>query len=138
MNHEAKSALINYRLERAAQALREAEANFGQGYRDLALSRSYYAMFYAASALLLTRNLQTKSHSGLLMLFHREFVNQGIIDRQFAVWLRDLFSQRQLADYEDFYESTQKDAEEAIGHAREFIEMARNMVQKKDKQEQIQ
>ncbi len=44
---------IKLYLERARTALRQSRDNMAWGYYDITTSRAYYAMFYAATALLL-------------------------------------------------------------------------------------
>lgn len=44
-------------LERANNALKQAEDNLSLGHYDVATSRAYYAMFYAASALLVSQGI---------------------------------------------------------------------------------
>ena len=43
-----------------------------------AANRIYYACFYATVALLLTRNLSSLKHSGVMALFNRHFVRGGL------------------------------------------------------------
>jgi len=47
MTQQAEAALY---LERARNALQQAQDNLDLGHYDVATSRAYYAMFYAASA----------------------------------------------------------------------------------------
>jgi hypothetical protein len=43
-------------------------------YYDVSASRSYYAAFYAASALLLNEGIDTSKHSGVIALVHQLFL----------------------------------------------------------------
>ena len=49
------SSEVKANIERADQAVDAARKLDSEGYNDFAVSRSYYAVFYAASALLLNR-----------------------------------------------------------------------------------
>ena len=61
---------INRFLEHAADALDDANFLHQHG-RVLALAnRAYYAVFYCASALLLTQGVRTKKHEGARVKFH--------------------------------------------------------------------
>ncbi len=53
-------------IEKAHASLEAAELLGQQGYYGFAASRAYYAMFYAAEALLLERNLSFSSHSAVI------------------------------------------------------------------------
>jgi len=56
-------------LQRARDALQQAGANLNLGYYDVATSRAYYAMFYAASALLASQGISRSKHSGVHSAF---------------------------------------------------------------------
>lgn len=59
-------ALVSYRLEEAHESLEEAVLLL-EGHKPRgALSRAYYAMFYATLALLTTKSLGASKHSGAI------------------------------------------------------------------------
>jgi len=47
---------IDFLFKRADDNLESIQLLIDNGYHDIAVSRSYYAMFYAAEAVLLTKN----------------------------------------------------------------------------------
>lgn len=53
------------------------------GHDRIAASRAYYVMFYAASAVLLERNIRRKRHSGIISAFGREFARTGLLPKEF-------------------------------------------------------
>lgn len=53
-------------LDRAHQDLQAAESNLRQGFYTVAVTRAYYAMFYAANALLAAKGISRSKHSGVL------------------------------------------------------------------------
>ena len=59
-------ALAEHRMTRARTALREADFLIEQHHFNGALNRVYYAAFYAARALLATRQLDSSRHSGVI------------------------------------------------------------------------
>jgi uncharacterized protein (UPF0332 family) len=67
-----------------------------------AISRFYYAAFYAASALLATRQLDSSKHSGVISLFQTNFVKTGLFNKEKAKALPRSFEKRQKTDYGDF------------------------------------
>lgn len=83
MSTQQLRALLTYRLEQADETLREANILLSAGALRGAVNRAYYAMFYAALALLATRQLGSSKHSGVLALFDREFVKPGAMPRSF-------------------------------------------------------
>jgi uncharacterized protein (UPF0332 family) len=56
LNEEEKTAIINYRIERAKETLKDAKdiAQLGKWYA--AANRLYYACYYAVNALLMKNN----------------------------------------------------------------------------------
>jgi uncharacterized protein (UPF0332 family) len=53
-------------LDKARRSLRAAERLLDGNDHDFAISRAYYAMFYAAQALLLGRGIRRSKHAGVL------------------------------------------------------------------------
>ncbi len=96
MNENLK-ALVGYRLEQATESLESAELLYKhQKYRS-AVSRAYYAMFYAVLSLLAIHSTTTSKHSGVISRFDRDFVKAGYFDKTLSKWLHDAFDLRQRA-----------------------------------------
>jgi uncharacterized protein (UPF0332 family) len=77
-----KRALIQYRLERAHESLNDARLMLGQnGSYASVINRAYYAMFYAALALLISIDRGSSKHQGVIALFDENFVKQIISPR---------------------------------------------------------
>ena len=86
---------IKYKIEKADESYQAALLLYENGFASDAISKAYYAAFYAVSALLIKKELNPKTHSGAKSLFHKEFVFTGIVSKQFAntydfYWLKDL------------------------------------------------
>lgn len=62
-------------------------------------NRLYYACFHAARAVLLSRGIDTKSHSGLIQQFGRVVVGSGDVSGADGSFLNDMYDYRQSADY---------------------------------------
>ena len=99
LDPESRKALIKYRLERAIETLKEADYNAAGGYFNNAVNRLYYSAFYAMSALLIHKGFTTPTHQGAKSLFSLYFINSGLIDKQHAGTLNELFINRQVGDY---------------------------------------
>jgi uncharacterized protein (UPF0332 family) len=56
-------------MRRAERSLRSARNLLDDGDHDFAISRAYYAMFYAATAALLSQNIKRSKHSGVIAAF---------------------------------------------------------------------
>ncbi len=64
------------------------------------VSRTYYAMFYSAEAVLLTKNLSFSSHKGVISAFGEHFIKTDIFPRDMGKEFNRVFEKRQLGDYE--------------------------------------
>lgn len=98
------AAYARERMERACRAIDDATYLAADGRREAAINRAYYGAFYAASALLATKGLTSRKHSGVMSLFDTEFVLAGVIDREHGSVLHKLFEERGIADYGSFVE----------------------------------
>jgi len=117
--------LAGYRLQRAEEALKEAELLFGGGHVNTFVNRLYYACFYAVSALLLLEGKSSSKHSGVRALFHQGFVRTGVFSKDSGQFYDRLFDNRQKADYADLVAFEDKDVAPWLPQAREFVSAAR-------------
>jgi len=112
-------------LEKSRDSVSAAELLVREGYCDFAASRAYYAMFYAAEALLLERGQSYSSHSAVIAAFGKEFAKTGALDSKFHRYLLDAQDFRNVGDYDVGGASlTKKQAEEVIQWAKEFLAKA--------------
>jgi len=97
-----KKDLVRYRYEKAQDTLEAAELLFKENKLSHAVNRYYYAVFYCIQALLVTIDLSSQKHSGVIGFFNRHFVKSGIFDKKYAKIAVHIFEERNDADYEDF------------------------------------
>ena len=83
---ESIKALISYRLESAREKLSAAEYLLEKRHYKDSVSRSYYAIFTAARALLATKRLDSSKHSGVIALFNQHFVKSGEVRKDASKW----------------------------------------------------
>jgi len=117
-----------YRLENAKEKLNSAEVLLREKLFKDSLSRSYYAMFSAARALLATKELDSSKHSGVISLFNQHFLKTNIMDRKIGKKLSEAKDFREAGDYEDFFIVSKQDAERQIKNAKEFINEAEKIL----------
>jgi len=129
MSSRFSSEVKSY-MEKAEQAVAAAEKLILDGYYDFAASRAYYAVFYAASALLLKEGLEFRKHSGVLAAIHQHFIKTGRIEKEFGKDLNWLFELRSIGDYGVNVHVPKRDAEQAIISARDFVQKIKSIVQK--------
>jgi len=111
-------------IDKSERNIKVAERLIRDNELEIAVSRLYYAMFYCAEALLLSKNLSFSSHKAVIVNFGKEFVKTGIFDEKFHKVLQNAFEDRQEADYE-FVEFEKPEVEEYLNLAKEFLETAK-------------
>ncbi len=94
-----KQTLIRYRIDLANETIDDACLLIRNNRYRSALNRIYYACFYAVTALLMSKDISSKSHSGTKTLFSLHFIETGIIGRDFGRFYSRLFNFRQENDY---------------------------------------
>ncbi len=90
---------INDLTKKAEKFLKTAKIAFNSGDYDSCVSRCYYAMFFMAEAILLTKNLKANSHKGVISLFGEYFVKTGIFEKELGKTLRQAYDKRLIGDY---------------------------------------
>ena len=117
-----KQTLIQYRLEQAREALNDAQMLYEQnGTPHGVVNRSYYAMFYAVLALLITIDRGTSKHRGVIALFDQEFIKQNFFPKEMSEMLHRAFDMRLTGDYREMLKIDKEQAAEILDSAVEFV-----------------
>src|ERR1700741_1316234 len=122
MSREENEELVRFRFVKAREVFREAELQMKNELWNLAVNRLYYSCFYAASALLASKEIYTRTHSGTKQMFGLHFVKNGIVSEEASKFYTRIFSLRQSGDYEDYCDYEEEDVVELIAPAKEFID----------------
>ncbi|MCL2116101.1 MAG: HEPN domain-containing protein [Methanobrevibacter sp.] len=112
---------IDILFKRAIDALDGAEFNFKNGYYNISINRSYYAVFYASKALLLKKGVETKTHAGNIKKFGLEYVVNDNFEARIAKILSELEEDRSNVDYSFEFEGEKIQAKENLKNAEKFI-----------------
>lgn len=87
-------------LKKAERSLQAAEDLLGNGHTDFSASRTYYAYFYTAEALLLSLDLAFSTHAQVLGQYGLHFSKTRILDPAYHRLLMTAFDLRNLSDYQ--------------------------------------
>lgn len=98
-------------------------------WRD-AISRAYYAMYYASKAILLTMGKDPHKHHGVISFVNQHIVRVGFSNPKYGKTLEDAFKARQRADYKYDYVPTEKDAADAVRNAEEYLKEAKQILER--------
>jgi uncharacterized protein (UPF0332 family) len=108
-------------LDKARRAVHAAEVLLAAGEPDFAAGRAYYAMFYAAEALLAVDGLRYRKHSAVHSAFGERYVSGGVMDARYHRWLLDAFDKRIAGDYDIEYALSPADVVKMVEQSKEFI-----------------
>lgn len=111
--------------QRALQALRTAE-RLVEDDPDASASRSYYAAFYAASALLAFDQHSFAKHTAVERAVHRDLVKPGIWAVEVGAAFSWLVTLRSTGDYGGEEHVQPEDAKAAVEKARLILKAARD------------
>lgn len=111
---------ILYRIERADEAIKEAELLASNGHWNTVANRLYYAVFYLVNALIVKNKFHAASHSGIKSEFHRHFIKTGILDKKYGKLYSELFDKRQEGDYQAFVKFSESEIAPLINEVKMF------------------
>lgn len=120
---------ISSLIERAKKYLSSAALLIQARDYESAVSRTYYAMFYTAQAVLLTKDLSFSSHSSTISNFGKEFVKTGIFSRDMGRELNRAFQKRQIGDYTHTFTITEDEAKQLLNTGKDFVEKVEDYLQ---------
>jgi uncharacterized protein (UPF0332 family) len=111
-------------LQKAYRNIRSARLLLADGDFDTAVSRAYYAMFYVAEALLLSKGLAYSKHSAVIAAFGREFARAGVMPPEFHAHLRAASEARNISDYQLVSHVTEEETARHISRADSLLAAA--------------
>jgi uncharacterized protein (UPF0332 family) len=125
---DGQKDLVRYRMERALETLQEARLMLESGHLHGAANRIYYACFYATVALLLTRDLSSPKHSGVMALFNKYFIKEDIVPVDMGKFYSRVFDHRLESDYGEIVELDRDDMKADLEKAKEFITRIKSLL----------
>ncbi|MCL4385050.1 MAG: HEPN domain-containing protein, partial [Cyanobacteria bacterium] len=125
---EYRQDLIDYRRNKAKETLQDAKILFDAKRTHSTVNRIYYALFYEVTSLLLTKNLSSSKHSGVLSLFNEHFIKIKKVDVELGRFYSTMFEFRQKSDYGDFMEFEEKKIKEWLEKAEKFIQKIEKLI----------
>jgi uncharacterized protein (UPF0332 family) len=112
-------------LTAAESKLKAAELLLNAGMNGDAVSRAYYAVFHAISALHLASGNSYSSHAQLIGRFNKDFVRTGVFAPALSRVVTRLFEDRQLGDYDATAEFPLDQATQDITDAHQLVQAIR-------------
>lgn len=129
MEQESNVEIKAYLL-RSKNALKATKVLLDNQCFQEAISRAYYVMFYAASALLCTLGKTTSKHSTLISLFHQYFIRTKKFDDFYYRRFVKAFEDRLSADYKVLQPIVDEIAYKKYEDAQHFLQAAEEYLKK--------
>lgn len=117
-------------IENADESLSVAQLDLDNGFNAAAINRAYYAIFYAANALLATEKLARSKHSGVLAAFRQHFIKTGLLPSELSEIYGLVMDDRHESDYDIMSATSTEDAVIDIQQARHFVDEVRTWLRR--------
>lgn len=78
-------------LVKADENIEVADLLIKEGYPAIALSRTYYAMFYITEVLLYSKGLSFSSHTAVIAAYGKEFAKTRLLNPEHHRRLKEVF-----------------------------------------------
>ncbi len=122
----SKSLLESY-VKLADKTLEESYLNFENSLLRPAASLAYYAMFYSATAALISARIRPpKTHRGVVASFSNYYIKTGKLEKKFSRYLNRALAIRQASTYDVTIEPDKVAVENTLKNAEEFVITVKN------------
>ena len=108
-------------IQKADHALEVAEELIKSGFHSDSASKIYYAMFYAAQALLKSEDIEVIKHSAVESAIGYHFAKPGRIEPRFHRMFINARKLREIADYDIQEEISESTASIMLDEGKEFL-----------------
>jgi len=119
---------VNGVMDLAVEELSMAQILFDAGKYRGSITHSYYAMFDAAKALLLTHDFISKKHDTILAQFSKDFVHDGNFNQDIYVYYSNAKKLRRKSSYDFTVDFNKQEAFDCLVQAEEFIAEAKKFL----------
>jgi len=116
-------------LDYAHRALKSAKLMFDDGDWVGAINRAYYAIFYAANAVLELEGQQRSKHSHVMSVFRQKWVKTGMMEVEYSDIYGQAFRARNEGDYERTLFPKRIEAERAMEGAQRFVDRIEKLLE---------
>jgi uncharacterized protein (UPF0332 family) len=113
---------VKIAFEKFQELLKASELLFDNEFYVDSINRSYYAVFHASNALLMKKEIFTKTHGGIICRFGLEYVVNDNFNKELGKFFHNIEIDREHADYDYSFKSTKNKAKIDLDHAKRFIE----------------
>ena len=113
---------IRAELEQGYKSLKAAHILYDKDLYEDSLSRCYYSILHSAKAVLVSLDVPVDSHEAVKRLFGQYLIRTGMIEKEYAIILREEQDDRIMADYDITFLPDKDQLKTRIVDARKFFE----------------
>jgi len=128
LSEDEKKILIDLKIERSNEAIKEVPYLIEQGFYRTAANRLYYACYYIVGALLLQKGYNARTHNGIIALFTMNFVKSGMVSDADGKLYRSLYELRLTGDYDEVKIIDKEDVVIRLQFAIQFIKTIEQLI----------
>ncbi|MBI3960546.1 MAG: HEPN domain-containing protein [Chloroflexi bacterium] len=129
---QKRREMIAIYLDHSEQCLQSAQVLLDTRLEMRAIPECYYAVFYAASAILLSKGIERRRHEGVGSALGESFVRTGELPAEMTKLFRQLHEERLAADYRMTYTPGEDVAEQRFEQAKHFVQTIRDYLKERD------
>lgn len=115
--------LSRYRFQTALDDIKSSKILLDQNQYKASVNRSYYAIFHLMRAVTALDKFDSSKHSGVISYFNKNYVKEGIFDKEISKLIDMSYRLRENADYKYFYVVSRNQACEQINRAEKMLEI---------------
>jgi uncharacterized protein (UPF0332 family) len=128
LRDDEREAMSQLYIDKACEALQEAKDNHEQ-HPNVAVTRAYYSMFYAAQSALIADGVAgLRRHEGVNSNFGEHFVKTKKFPKEVARMMGEAENARYKADYNPGTKFSPQDAGKYLGNAEKFVDSVKKMM----------
>ena len=133
LTNEEHQTLVQRELSKAHEAYEDIEILKASKRWNGAANRLYYAVFHAVNALFINDGLEAGRHKTSHSLFSMHYVKTGLLPIDYGRLYTNLQRLREKSDYNCFFDVSEKDIEEGITIAADFIQAIEHLIIQRNK-----
>ena len=121
LTQEERNIMVHLEIERAERMLAEFPIYIENNLWNTLVNRMYYAVFHAATALLIKKGLHAGTHQGVYILLSHHFIKEGILSSEEGRLFSRLETLREKGDYNCFIDPESEEVMPLIEPAKAFV-----------------
>ena len=122
LSDEERFAIVTYRIEKARLALDEIKRVMPMKVWGMIANRMYYALYYAASAVLINDAHPVSTHKGVIAMLNQYYVRTGLLSKEDGNLFGNIFAFRKGSDYDDFIDASEQDINNYLPQVEQLVE----------------